>query len=134
MGNSKYLINCKDEPCLIDFLKLKTNLIRSTILLRQEDIQEIIEETGFTRLITGKINIRKKCCNGSMVQWFRFTSLDKNNQGYLTREDFLRSIVCQNFPCILTLQNPRAGHQPSWRQNSSCLLLRKQERGGESGL
>ena len=49
MGNSKYLINCKDEPCLIDFLKLRTNLIRSTIQLRQEDIQEIIEETGFTR-------------------------------------------------------------------------------------
>ena len=48
-GQFQVSINCKDEPCLIDFLKLRTNLIRSTIQLRQEDIQEIIEETGFTR-------------------------------------------------------------------------------------
>jgi calcineurin B homologous protein 1 len=46
-------------------------------LLTKEDIQDIVVETGFS---SSQI---KRLYN-------RFTTLDKNNMGYLTRQDFLR--------------------------------------------
>jgi len=50
---------------------------RSSLLLPDEDLRQIEEETGFT---------------GNQIErlWSRFTSLDKQSKGYLTREDFLR--------------------------------------------
>ncbi|XP_040568190.1 calcineurin B homologous protein 1 [Lepeophtheirus salmonis] len=50
---------------------------RSTHSLTQEDIIEISNETGFTS-------------NQIERLWSRFTSLDKHQKGYLSREDFLR--------------------------------------------
>eukprot|EP00096_Caligus_rogercresseyi_P009235 TRINITY_DN3100_c0_g1_i1.p1 TRINITY_DN3100_c0_g1~~TRINITY_DN3100_c0_g1_i1.p1 ORF type:complete len:195 (+),score=64.41 TRINITY_DN3100_c0_g1_i1:106-690(+) len=50
---------------------------RSTHSLTQEDIIEISNETGFTS-------------NQIERLWSRFTSLDKLQKGYLSREDFLR--------------------------------------------
>ena len=52
----------------------------STVLqLQQEDIEEIGQQTGFTQPQIERLH-------------HRFTCLDKNNQGYLTREDFLRLV------------------------------------------
>ena len=45
--------------------------------LETEEIEEISEETGFTRPQIERL-------------YDRFKSLDKTNQGYLTREDFIR--------------------------------------------
>ena len=45
--------------------------------LETDDIEEISEETGFTRPQIERL-------------YDRFKSLDKTNQGYLTREDFIR--------------------------------------------
>lgn len=50
---------------------------RSSLLLQEENIRQIEEETGFT-------------ANQIERLWSRFTSLDKQAKGYLTREDFLR--------------------------------------------
>jgi len=50
---------------------------RSTLLLEEENLRQIEEETGFTS-------------NQIERLWSRFTSLDKQQKGYLTREDFLR--------------------------------------------
>nr|ACO15551.1 Calcium-binding protein p22 [Caligus clemensi] len=50
---------------------------RSTQSLTQEDILEISNDTGFTS-------------NQIERLWSRFTSLDKLQKGYLSREDFLR--------------------------------------------
>lgn len=50
---------------------------RSSLLLQEENIRQIEEETGFT-------------ANQIERLWSRFTSLDKQQKGYLTREDFLR--------------------------------------------
>jgi len=50
---------------------------RSTSRLEEENLQMIEEETGFTS-------------NQIERLWSRFTSLDKQQKGYLTREDFLR--------------------------------------------
>merc|ERR1711993_233991 len=50
---------------------------RSTSRLEEENLQMIEEETGFTS-------------NQIERLWRRFTSLDKQQKGYLTREDFLR--------------------------------------------
>ena len=50
---------------------------KSSLPLTQEDIMEISSETGFTA--------------GQIEQlWSRFTSLDKWQKGFLSREDFLR--------------------------------------------
>nr|ACO10241.1 Calcium-binding protein p22 [Caligus rogercresseyi] len=49
----------------------------STHSLTQEDILEIAQETGFTS-------------NQIERLWSRFTSLDKGQKSYLSREDFLR--------------------------------------------
>jgi len=50
---------------------------KASILLQQQEIDEIHQETGFT--------------HHQIVRLYsRFTSLDKSNQGYLSREDFLR--------------------------------------------
>nr|ACO15017.1 Calcium-binding protein p22 [Caligus clemensi] len=49
----------------------------STHSLIQEDILSIAQETGFTS-------------NQIERLWSRFTSLDKHQKGYLSREDFLR--------------------------------------------
>lgn len=46
-------------------------------MLTDENIKEISDETGFTS-------------NQIERLWSRFTSLDKQQKGYLTREDFLR--------------------------------------------
>ena len=48
-----------------------------SILLQKEDIQEISDETGFSH-------------NQITRLYSRFTSLDKKNLSYLTKEDFVR--------------------------------------------
>lgn len=50
---------------------------KSSLQLQEENIAEISAETGFT-------------ANQIERLWSRFTSLDKQQKGYLTREDFLR--------------------------------------------
>jgi len=50
---------------------------RSSLLLTQENIMQISSETGFTASQIERL-------------WSRFTSLDKQQKGYLSREDFLR--------------------------------------------
>merc|ERR1739847_258057 len=50
---------------------------RSQLQLQEEEINEITSETGFTKQQIERL-------------YARFTSLDKQNHGYLTREDFLR--------------------------------------------
>jgi len=50
---------------------------RSSLLLQEENIAEISAETGFTS-------------NQIERLWSRFTSLDKEQKGFLTREDFIR--------------------------------------------
>merc|ERR1712210_384781 len=50
---------------------------RSQLQLQEEEINEITAETGFTKQQIERL-------------YARFTSLDKQNHGYLTREDFLR--------------------------------------------
>jgi len=49
---------------------------RSSQALQEENISQIEADTGFT---------------GNQIErlWSRFTSLDKQDKGYLTREDFL---------------------------------------------
>ena len=83
-------IKCSESPFLF----------RSTLQLRQEDIEEISNETGFTqpqierlyhRLTTDLYHQFVTILTFYIV--IRFTSLDKSNQGFLTREDFLRFIV-----------------------------------------
>merc|ERR1712038_916614 len=77
----------KATPAQVDLLKL--NLFtsfrsflemgnsRSQLQLQEEEINEITAETGFTKQQIERL-------------YARFTSLDKQNHGYLTREDFLR--------------------------------------------
>ena len=48
-----------------------------SVQLETDDIEEISEDTGFTRPQIERL-------------YDRFKSLDKTNQGYLTREDFIR--------------------------------------------
>merc|ERR1711997_918470 len=50
---------------------------RSSQALQEENISQIEADTGFT-------------ANQIERLWSRFTSLDKQQKGYLTREDFLR--------------------------------------------
>merc|ERR1712086_747446 len=50
---------------------------RSSLQLQQEEIEEITAETGFTKQQIERL-------------YARFSSLDKQSHGYLTREDFLR--------------------------------------------
>merc|ERR1711970_1486984 len=50
---------------------------RSSLQLQQENIEAITEETGFTKQQIERL-------------YARFSSLDKQSHGYLTREDFLR--------------------------------------------
>merc|ERR1712123_17650 len=50
---------------------------RSSLQLQQDEIDEITDETGFTRQQIERL-------------YARFSSLDKQSHGYLTREDFLR--------------------------------------------
>jgi len=50
---------------------------RSSLQLQPEEIEEITEETGFTKQQIERL-------------YARFSSLDKQSHGYLTREDFLR--------------------------------------------
>merc|ERR1711981_973035 len=50
---------------------------RSSLQLRPEEIEAITEETGFTKQQIERL-------------YARFSSLDKQSHGYLTREDFLR--------------------------------------------
>jgi len=58
-------------------LTFKMGNSRSSLQLQQENIEQISEETGFTS-------------NQIERLWSRFTSLDKQQKGHLTREDFLR--------------------------------------------
>merc|ERR1712180_389751 len=50
---------------------------RSSLQLQQEEIDEITSETGFTKQQIERL-------------YARFSSLDKQSHGFLTREDFLR--------------------------------------------
>lgn len=50
---------------------------RASMQLQEEEINEIQEETGFSP-------------NQIVRLYSRFTNLDKNNNGFLSREDFLR--------------------------------------------
>ena len=57
--------------------KLKEMGARASIQLQDEEIEEIQNETGFSR-------------NQIIRLYSRFTSLDKSANGFLSREDFLR--------------------------------------------
>merc|ERR1712059_155066 len=59
----------------ISFLEMGNS--RSTLQLQQEEIDEITAETGFTKQQIERL-------------YARFSSLDKQSHGFLTREDFLR--------------------------------------------
>jgi len=61
----------------LSFSKQKMGNSRSSQALQEENISQIEADTGFT---------------GNQIErlWSRFTSLDKQDKGYLTREDFLR--------------------------------------------
>jgi len=50
---------------------------KASILLQESEVEEIQKETGFSR-------------NQIVRLYSRFTHLDKSNNGYLSREDFLR--------------------------------------------
>merc|ERR1712007_204901 len=65
----------KTSPLRRSFLEMGNS--RSQLQLQEEEINEITAETGFTRQQIERL-------------YARFTSLDKQNHGYLTREDFLR--------------------------------------------
>merc|ERR1712141_811827 len=77
----------KATPAQVDLLKVSTftsfrsflemGNSRSQLQLQEEEINEITAETGFTKQQIERL-------------YARFTSLDKQNHGYLTREDFLR--------------------------------------------
>merc|ERR1712088_1123727 len=77
----------KATPAQVDLLKvsiftsfrsfLEMGNSRSQLQLQEEEINEITAETGFTKQQIERL-------------YARFTSLDKQNHGYLTREDFLR--------------------------------------------
>merc|ERR1712029_986465 len=56
---------------------IKMGNFRSSLQLQEENIAQISEETGFTS-------------NQIQRLYSRFSSLDKQQKGYLTREDFLR--------------------------------------------
>merc|ERR1712038_799851 len=81
------LTRVKATPAQVDLLKVSTftsfrsflemGNSRSQLLLQEEEINEITAETGFTKQQIERL-------------YARFTSLDKQNHGYLTREDFLR--------------------------------------------
>merc|ERR1711872_379311 len=62
-------------PACRSFLEMGNS--RSQLQLQEEEINEITAETGFTKQQIERL-------------YARFTSLDKQNHGYLTREDFLR--------------------------------------------
>merc|ERR1712179_815908 len=63
------------QHLVLRFLEMGNS--RSTLQLQEEEINEITAETGFTKQQIERL-------------YARFTSLDKQNHGYLTREDFLR--------------------------------------------
>merc|ERR1712088_130246 len=77
----------KATPAQVDLLKvslftprrsfLEMGNSRSQLQLQEEEINEITAETGFTKQQIERL-------------YARFTSLDKQNHGYLAREDFLR--------------------------------------------
>merc|ERR1712203_68681 len=81
------LARVKATPAQVDLLKVSTftsfrsflemGNSRSQLQLQEEEINEITAETGFTKQQIERL-------------YARFTSLDKHNHGYLTREDFLR--------------------------------------------
>merc|ERR1712223_530927 len=81
------LARVKATPAQVDLLKVSTftsfrsflemGNSRSQLQLQEEEINEITAETGFTKQQIERV-------------YARFTSLDKQNHGYLTREDFLR--------------------------------------------
>merc|ERR1711953_573338 len=81
------LARVKATPAQVDLLKvsiftprrsfLEMGNSRSQLQLQEEEINEITAETGFTKQQIERL-------------YARFTSLDKQNHGYLTREDFLR--------------------------------------------
>merc|ERR1711990_738213 len=63
------------QHLVLRFLEMGNS--RSTLQLQQEEIEEITAETGFTKQQIERL-------------YARFSSLDKQSHGYLTREDFLR--------------------------------------------
>merc|ERR1712203_828562 len=79
------LARVKATPAQVDLLKvpiftsfrsfLEMGNSRSQLQLQEEEINEITAETGFTKQQIERL-------------YARFTSLDKQNHGYLTREDF----------------------------------------------
>merc|ERR1712001_167133 len=72
-----HIYTCVKTISSIYFVLLKMGNSRSSLQLQQENIEQISEETGFTS-------------NQIERLWSRFTSLDKQQKGHLTREDFLR--------------------------------------------
>merc|ERR1712088_294574 len=71
----KFSLKEKTSPLRRSFLEMGNS--RSQLQLQEEEINEITAETGFTKQQIERL-------------YARFTSLDKQNHGYLTREDFLR--------------------------------------------
>merc|ERR1739848_417923 len=63
------------QHLVLRFLEMGNS--RSTLQLQQEEIEEITAETGCTKQQIERL-------------YARFSSLDKQSHGYLTREDFLR--------------------------------------------
>jgi len=67
-----------EEGCLSVLNNLtKMGNFRSSLQLQEENIEQISQQTGFTS-------------NQIQRLYSRFSSLDKEHKGYLTREDFLR--------------------------------------------
>merc|ERR1712032_173696 len=71
----KFSLKEKNSKTRRSFLEMGNS--RSQLQLQEEEINEITAETGFTKQQIERL-------------YARFTSLDKQNHGYLTREDFLR--------------------------------------------
>jgi len=68
---------CVSVPKLRRIVITKMGNFRSSLQLQEENIAQISAETGFTS-------------NQIQRLYSRFSSLDKQQKGYLTREDFLR--------------------------------------------
>jgi len=74
-----YLAGCTQSlgAACTDHISAIMGNSRSSLQLQPEEIEAITEETGFTKQQIERL-------------YARFSSLDKQSHGYLTREDFLR--------------------------------------------